>query len=194
MGTVKASFLLRTIFNHLPVSLKGVKENDYTMIMGYPGRTTRYLTSYGVDLATNVSNPALVKIRDKRLSIMREDMGNDMAVELQYASAYARLANYWKYFLGQTEQLKNLRILEKKQQEEETFNNWAQDNNKDLKNVMPDYQKAYAEYSPYAKHATTHCTVSWSARGRVPYRYGGEGGPFSARTATHAGAVVHGLQ
>lgn len=140
--------------HHLPVSLKGVKENDYTMIMGYPGRTTRYLTSYGVDLATNVSNPALVKIRDKRLSIMREDMGNDMAVELQYASAYARLANYWKYFLGQTEQLKNLRILEKKQQEEETFNNWAQDNNKDLKNVMSDYQKAYAEYTPYAKHAT----------------------------------------
>ena len=63
--------------HHLPVSLKGVKDNDYAMIMGYPGRTTRYLTSYGVDLAINVSNPAIVKIRDKRLSIMREEMEKD---------------------------------------------------------------------------------------------------------------------
>ena len=140
--------------HHLPVSLKGVKENDYAMIMGYPGRTTRYLTSYGVDLATSTSNPSLVKIRDKRLAIMREDMETDMAVELQYASSYASLANYWKYFIGQTEQLKNLRIFEKKQKEEADFNTWADNNNKDLKKVMPDYQKAYAAYSPYAKHAT----------------------------------------
>ena len=140
--------------HHLPVSLKGVQENDYAMIMGYPGRTTRYLTSYGVDLATSVSNPTLVKIRDKRLSIMREEMEKEMSVELQYASSYAGLANYWKYFIGQTEQLKNLRIYEKKQKEEDEFNDWVKANDKDLKKLMPDYQKAYAEYTPYAKHAT----------------------------------------
>jgi len=139
--------------HHLPISLKGVQENDFTMIMGYPGRTTRYLTSYGVDLATEVSNPSLVKIRDKRLAIMREEMGKDMDVQLKYAPSYASLANYWKYFIGQTEQLKNLRILEKKQQEEEQFTQWA-GNDRDLKKLMPDYQKAYAEYSPYAKHST----------------------------------------
>ncbi|MBK7762632.1 MAG: S46 family peptidase [Bacteroidetes bacterium] len=139
--------------HHLPVSLQGVSENDYAMIMGYPGRTTRYLTSYGVDLATNISNPSVVKIREKRLAIMRAEMNKDMAVNLQYASSYASVANYWKYFIGQTEQLKNLNIFEKKQKEEAEFNEWA-GRDKDLKNLMPDYQKAYAAYSPYAKHST----------------------------------------
>ncbi|HMT35041.1 MAG TPA: S46 family peptidase, partial [Chitinophagaceae bacterium] len=139
--------------HHLPVSLKGVKDNDYAMIMGYPGRTTRYLTSYGVDLAINLSNPSVVKIRDKRLSIMREEMAKDPAVDLQYASSYAGIANYWKYFIGQTEQLKNLNILSQKQQEENEFERWAREN-KVYTHLMNDYQKAYAAYTPYAKHQT----------------------------------------
>lgn len=139
--------------HHLPVSLKGVKDNDYAMIMGYPGRTTRYLTSYGVDLAINVSNPAVVKIRDKRLSIMREEMAKDPEVDLQYASSYAGIANYWKYFIGQTEQLKNLNILAQKENEERDFMRWA-GNNKNYGNLMSDYQKAYASFTPYAKHQT----------------------------------------
>jgi hypothetical protein len=139
--------------HHLPVSLKGVRENDYAMIMGYPGRTTRYLTSHGVDLAINTNNPSVVKIRDKRLAIMREEMEKDPAVDLMYASAYASLANYWKYFIGQTEQLKNLNIFAKKQQEEQAFENWSMVSNREMKNVMPEFQKAYAAYSPYAKHS-----------------------------------------
>ena len=140
--------------HHLPVSLKGVRDNDYAMIMGYPGRTTRYLTSYGVDLAINVTNPSVVKIRDKRLSIMREEMEKDPAVDLQYASSYASIANYWKYFIGQTEQLKNLKILQQKENEEDEFIDWARGNNTDLKNLLSDYQRAYADYKPYAKHQT----------------------------------------
>lgn len=139
--------------HHLPVSLQGVSENDYAMIMGYPGRTTRYLTSYGVDLATNISNPTVVKIREKRLAIMREEMNKDMAVNLQYASSYASVANYWKYFIGQTEQLKNLNIFEKKQKEEAEFTAWA-GKDREVKNLMNDYQKAYASFTPYAKHST----------------------------------------
>lgn len=111
------------------------------MVMGYPGRTTRYLTSYGVDLAINVSNPSVVKIRDKRLSIMREEMEKDPAVDLQYASSYAQLANYWKYFIGQTEQLKNLHIEELKQDEEDEFVKWAKENDSDVKKIMPDFKR-----------------------------------------------------
>jgi hypothetical protein len=139
--------------HHLPVSLKGVHENDYAMIMGYPGRTTRYLTSYGVNLATSITNPSVVKIREKRLSIMRGEMDKDMAVNLQYASTYASVANYWKYFIGQTEQLKNLHIYEKKQGEEKEFMNWA-NNKPELQNVLPDFQKAYEAYTPFARQAT----------------------------------------
>lgn len=140
--------------HHLPVSLKGVKENDYSMIMGYPGRTTRYMTSFGVDQAINTANPTIVKIRDKRLSIMREEMEKDPAVDLAYSSSYAQIANYWKYFIGQTEQLKNLNILAQKQKEEKEFMQWARSNDKSLMSLMNDYQQAYANYQPYVKHAT----------------------------------------
>jgi hypothetical protein len=140
--------------HHLPISLKGVRDNDYSMIMGYPGRTTRYLTSYGVDLAINVSNPSVVKIRDKRLSVMREEMEKDAAVDLAYASSYASIANYWKYFIGQTEQLKNLNILQQKQEEEADLARWLEDNKPKLGSLLGDYQKAYAAYQPYAKHQT----------------------------------------
>ena len=140
--------------HHLPVSLKGVKDNDYAMIMGYPGRTTRYMTSFGVDQAINLSNPTVVKIRDKRLSIMRGEMEKDPAVDLAYASSYDQIANYWKYFIGQTEQLKNLNILAQKEKEEKQFLNWAKENDKSLTTLMNDYQKAYAAYQPYVKHAT----------------------------------------
>ncbi len=136
---------------HLPISMKGVRDNDYAMIMGYPGRTTRYLTSYGVDLAINFTNPSIVKIRDKRLEIMREAMQKDPAVDLKYATTYAQIANYWKYFIGQTEQLKNLNILSQKQNEERKFQTWVNDQKK-YKNILSDYQKAYSEYQPYAKH------------------------------------------
>lgn len=140
--------------HHLPVSLKGVKDNDYAMIMGYPGRTTRYMTSYGVDQAINLANPTIVKIRDKRLAIMREEMEKDPAVDLAYSSSYAQIANYWKYFIGQTEQLKNLNILTQKQKEEKDFMSWVNTNNRSLNGLMNDYQKAYAGYQPYVKHAT----------------------------------------
>jgi Peptidase S46. len=101
--------------------MKGVREGDYAMIMGYPGRTTRYMPSYGVDLAIETSNPTIVKIRDKRLSIMREEMEKDMAVDLMYASSYASIANYWKYYIGQTEQLRNLNIVAQKQKKKQNF-------------------------------------------------------------------------
>lgn len=137
--------------HHLPVSLKGVNDNDYAMIMGYPGRTSRYLTSYGVDLAINFTNPSIVKIRDKRLAILREVMQKDPAVDLQYASNYAQIANYWKYFIGQTEQLKNLNIYTQKQNEEKDFQKWANEEGK-YKSILNDYKIAYADYQPYAKH------------------------------------------
>ncbi|MEZ5046720.1 MAG: S46 family peptidase [Chitinophagaceae bacterium] len=138
--------------HHLPVSMKGVQDNDYAMILGYPGRTTRYLTSYGVDLAINESNPSIVKIRDKRLAIMREEMEKNPAVDLDYSSSYASIANYWKYFIGQTEQLKNLNILAQKEKEEEQFQRWVNSNAKEYKRLLNDFQKAYASYKPYVKH------------------------------------------
>ncbi len=109
----------------LPVSLDGVKEDDFTMVMGYPGRTDRYLTSYGVQMALDLSNPAVVKIRDKKLKLMKEDMDASTEIRIKYASTYAQTANYWKYFIGQSQQLKNNGVVEKKKDLENKFQTWA---------------------------------------------------------------------
>lgn len=138
----------------LPVSTQGVKENDYSMVMGYPGRTNRYETSYGVDMAINLVNPAIVKIRDMRLTTMRKYMRQDPAVNLKLASNYARIANYWKYFIGQTEQLKRLNVVEEKQKQEKDFTQWAKANDAPQGDLMTRYAKAVSAYRPYALHST----------------------------------------
>jgi hypothetical protein len=84
----------------LPVSIKGVKEGDYAMVMGFPGRTNRYLTSYGVEQAISLEQPKIVDVRAKKLEIMKKYMDKDVAVRLHYSSKYAQVANYWKYLSG----------------------------------------------------------------------------------------------
>jgi hypothetical protein len=111
---------------YLPVSLGGVRDGDFAMILGFPGGTQRFLNSSGVDLAVGLSNPTTVAIRDIRLKLMREDMDRDDAVRIKYASKYARVANYWKYYIGQTKGLKRLKVSEKKRLIEADFTRWCQ--------------------------------------------------------------------
>lgn len=110
----------------LAISLDGVKDGDFTMVMGNPGRTDRYLTSEGVKLLLDQTAPAIVKIRTRKLDIYKQDMDADPKVKIQYASKYARTANYWKYYIGQSAQLKKNRVYEKKLKIEADFNKWAQ--------------------------------------------------------------------
>lgn len=109
----------------LPISMDGVENGDFSMTLGFPGSTDRYLSSWGVDEAINISQPAIVKIRDEKLAIMKKYMDADPAVRLQYASKYAQVANYWKYYIGQIRGLKRLNVLEKKQDLEADFTAWV---------------------------------------------------------------------
>ncbi len=111
--------------HHLPISLKGVKDGDYAMIWGYPGSTDRYLSSYGVEQAIEVSNPSVVDVRDLKLEIMDKHMDADPATRIKYAAKHAQTANYWKYFIGQTKGLKRLNVFGDKQKLENDFQNWA---------------------------------------------------------------------
>lgn len=132
--------------HHLPVSIKGVEQGDFAMILGYPGGTDRYLTSYGVKLAVEESNMTIVKIREEKLAIMREGMDADDAVRIQYASKYARTANYWKYFIGQTKGLKRLKVYDKKVALEDRFTEWVNasaDRKKKYGAALPDIKKGY---------------------------------------------------
>ncbi|MBX7124763.1 MAG: S46 family peptidase [Cyclobacteriaceae bacterium] len=135
----------------LPVSIKGYADGDYAMIYGYPGGTNRYETSYGVKLKTSVENPALVGLRDVRLKLMFDEMKKDPAVRLALASSYASIANYWKFFDGETKQLLKYDVLGQKQRIEDKFNAWAK-GKPDYENIFDNYRKNYEEWTPYAKH------------------------------------------
>jgi hypothetical protein len=137
----------------LPVSTKGVQEGDYAMIFGYPGRTNRYEVSGGVALAIEEVNPSIVHIRDMRLGVMRRHMDADKSVYLKLTSNYASIANYWKYFIGQTEQLKRLKVVEQKKREEAEFDRWAQ-GKENYDGLVAEYNNIYQTYRPYAKHVT----------------------------------------
>ncbi len=135
----------------LPISLKGVKENDFAMVIGYPGSTNRYETSFGVKLKTDVENPAIVHLRDMRLKFMFEEMKKDPAVRLQLASAYAAIANYWKFFDGEAKQLLKYNVYGQKKAIEERFARWAT-GKPEYESLLRDYEQAYAAWLPYAKH------------------------------------------
>ncbi|WP_207426052.1 S46 family peptidase [Pedobacter sp. SYSU D00535] len=137
----------------LPISIKGVENGDFAMVYGFPGRTDRFLTSYGVKLATEQVSPTIVKLRDIRLKAWKEEMDKDVATRLRLSSLYANIANYWKYYIGQTEQLKRLKIYEKKQKEESEFNTWAA-NNPEYANIIDRFNTVYATYAPYAIQRT----------------------------------------
>jgi len=137
---------------HLPISIKDTKPGDFAFIMGNPGGTQRYQTSFGIDLAINESNPTIVKIRTAKLDIMREFMSVDPAVRLQYSSKFAGVANYWKYFQGQTKALKANKVADIKRGIEADFQNWA-DASEVRKakygQVLSDIEEAYGEMKEY---------------------------------------------
>lgn len=135
----------------LPVSIKGFKDGDYSMIYGYPGGTNRYETSYGIKLATDINNPTLVKLRDMRLKYMFAEMKKSPAVKLQLASNYASVANYWKFFDGETKQLLKYDVYGAKQNAESNFLSWAK-GKPAYENIFNDYAANYLAWTPYAKH------------------------------------------
>ncbi len=134
----------------LPVSLKGYKDGDYSMIYGYPGGTNRYETSYGINLKNEIDNPSLVNLRDVRLKAMHAEMIKDPAVKLKLAESYAGIANYYKFYDGETKQLEKYHVYEAKQKNESNFATWAS-NKDEYKDILTDYQKNYEAWKPYAK-------------------------------------------
>ncbi|MGA1978009.1 MAG: S46 family peptidase [Bacteroidales bacterium] len=109
----------------LPVSIKDLNKGDFAMILGYPGRTERYYTSYEVNELLKITNPNRIKIRGIKQDIWMADMVADPKINIQYASKYSNSSNYWKYSIGQNNQLKNLNVIAKKQAIEDQFNTWV---------------------------------------------------------------------
>jgi len=139
--------------NHLTINIAGVKENDFTMILGYPGTTNRWLTSDGVQTTMDHENAIRVKVRTEKLRILKEDMEKDPAVRIQYASKYAQSANYWKYSIQQNIGLQKLDVVNRKKVIEKDLTKWikADKANRNAKygTMLKTISKAYKANSKY---------------------------------------------
>ena len=134
--------------HYLPVSAKGVQDGDFAMIMGFPGTTERYITSFGLANTMDITNTIRYEVRTDKLAVMREGMEKDQKTRIQYASKYASCANYWKYSNEQNKALRNLNTMGNKQAIEREFAAWV---NADparkavYGSVLADLQKGYAD-------------------------------------------------
>ncbi|MBS1507435.1 MAG: S46 family peptidase [Bacteroidetes bacterium] len=137
--------------HYLPISIKGITDGDYAMIYGYPGGTNRYETSFGVKLKTEVENPAIVGLRDVRLKLMFDEMKKDQAVRLKLASSYASIANYWKFFDGESKQLLKYDVYGQKKKFENDFVERTK-GKPEYESLFVQYEKIYSEWTPYSKH------------------------------------------
>jgi len=136
----------------LPISLDGVKKGDFAFIMGYPGTTTHYMTSWEVKNEMEITNANRIKIRGIKQGIWEEFMDNSDKVRIQYSSKFARSSNYWKYSIGQNKGLKRLNVIDKKQKLEAEFTQWVnQTEARKAKygNALPQIEKAIVANSTY---------------------------------------------
>ena len=111
--------------HYLPVSIKGVEENDFAMILGYPGRTNRWMPAGGIEQNVKFAYPAWVEGAKTGMDRMKVYMDKDETVKLEYASKYASTANYWKNRQGMIDALTKAGTAKTKEKEEAKFNTWA---------------------------------------------------------------------
>ncbi len=136
----------------LPVSLDGVKEDDFTLVFGYPGKTNEYLPAVAIAQIVNELNPVKIEIRDHALKVADGFMRKDNAIKIQYASKYASIANYWKKWIGETQGLKKSDAVAIKRKQEIAFQEKVVKAGKQSEygNLLSDFEKNYNEIAPYA--------------------------------------------
>lgn len=139
---------------NLKVNIKGINKGDFAMTIGFPGTTNRYMTSYAVKNEIEVVAPSVIKIREKKLSIISDGMSKSEKTKIQYASKYSECSNYYKYYIGEREQLIRNNVLNKKKNIEEKFNQWLQnhsDKKKEYQQVLSIFESYYNEYKESLK-------------------------------------------
>ena len=112
---------------HLAISLKGIEEGDYAMIMGFPGSTNRYLTQSEIKQRMTATNEPRIRIRGVRQDVLKAEMAASDKVRIQYASKYASSSNYWKNSIGMNKAIIDNKVLETKAEQEARFAKFAQE-------------------------------------------------------------------
>jgi hypothetical protein len=130
----------------LPVSIKDLNKGDFAMVLGYPGRTSRYMTSFEVNEQLQIVHPDRIKIRGIKQEIWMKDMKTDPKINIQYSDKYFKSSNYWKYSIGQKNGLEKLNVKAKKEMIEDQFNKWV--------NLSSDRKTKYGDALKKIKTAT----------------------------------------
>jgi len=135
-----------------PISIKGVKENDFTMVYGFPGRTQEYIPKEAVRTIFENTDPNRIKLRDIRLKIMGEAMRNNDTIRLQYASKYANVENAYKKWQGEVLGLKRLNAIEVKADFETKFVNWTKSvkDGQEYVNALTQLNELHQKIRPYS--------------------------------------------
>ena len=138
---------------HFPISLKGIKEGDFTMVFGYPGTTSEYVPSYHIDMVKNVINPKMIGIRTIKIEIMEAAMNSDPLIRIQYSAKKSGLANSWKKWIGETQGLEKMGTIAKKEEFENRLTAWINSENSRIKkygNLLPQYKELYMKLGEYS--------------------------------------------
>ncbi|MBD1424915.1 S46 family peptidase [Sphingobacterium arenae] len=138
----------------LPISIKGFQEGDFSMILGYPGRTNRWMPAAGIDQNVQYAYPAWVEASKVGMDAMKKHMDNNQAVKLNYASTYSGVANYWKNRQGMIDALTKHRTAATKRKQEKKFQKWANKKTNRAKygDVLSDINAYYAATNEKARH------------------------------------------
>ena len=126
------------------INAGGIKEGDFTLVYGFPGRTNEYLMSHAVQNTADVSNPHKIKLRTLRLDIMNREQEKDAAVRIQYASKNASVSNAWKKWQGERKGIYKMNTIENKRNYEKEFAKWAA-NKPEYNGLMEEFAKLYAQ-------------------------------------------------
>jgi hypothetical protein len=136
---------------YLPISLDGIEKGDFTMIWGFPGGTERFQTSAGVQYKLDNYFPPIIEGLGAKLDVWKTHMDADKEVRIKYASAYAGIANGWKYFIGQKKGVQDLDVVGEKKTFEEEFTNWVNENEarkEKYGNVLSTMESIYKDRAP----------------------------------------------
>lgn len=131
----------------VPISNQGYKSGDFAMILGNPGHTERYATSYAITDRVNNGNSARIEMRGVKQDVWRKYMRQDEAINIAYANKYAGSSNYWKNSIGMNNAIKKLNVIEDKEREQQRFMKWVNSNSKRKKTygtVLNTLQEGYA--------------------------------------------------
>lgn len=131
------------------INASGIKEGDFTLVYGFPGRTNEYLMSDAVKFTADLSNPHKIKLRTLRLDIQNREMSKDQAVRIQYASKNASVSNAWKKWQGEMKGIYKMNTIENKQEFERKFTEWSK-GKPEYEGLIDRFSALYAALEPLA--------------------------------------------